>query len=81
MYSIPDHRQYELGLAMSDDDSQSLQRKTYTVEEAGKLLGMSRNAAYGAARQNKIPGLIRIGHRVFVSRAALDRLLQCGSAP
>jgi hypothetical protein len=36
---------------------------------------MSRNAAYGAARQNKFPGLIRIGHRLFVSRAALDRLL------
>lgn len=51
-----------------------IERKTVTVEEAGKQLGIGRNAAYEAARRKEIP-TIRIGRRVLVPRAALDRLL------
>ena len=46
----------------------------YTVEEAGRLLGIGRSAAYEAARSGEIP-VIRIGRRWLVSKIALDRML------
>jgi excisionase family DNA binding protein len=46
-----------------------------TVEEAGKLLGLSRGSAYSAARRGDIP-TIRIGARLIVPRAALARMLE-----
>ena len=49
-------------------------RLTYTVPEAGRLLGISRGAAYAAAADKTIP-TIRIGRRLLVPRAALERLL------
>lgn len=54
-------------------------RLTITVEEAGKLLGIGRNGAYEAARRGDIP-TIRIGKRLLVSRAALERKLACLAA-
>jgi excisionase family DNA binding protein len=47
---------------------------TVTVPEAARLLGVSRMSAYTAVRIGEIPS-IRIGRRVLVPRAALDRLL------
>jgi excisionase family DNA binding protein len=62
-------------MAMSDQDG----RLTYTVVEAAKLLGLSRMAAYAAVSTKEIPSL-RIGRRVLVPRAALERMLvQAGS--
>jgi excisionase family DNA binding protein len=58
----------------SDIDSAALARRTYDVDEAGRLLGLGRGAAYEAARRGDIP-TIRIGRRVLVPRAALDRLI------
>jgi excisionase family DNA binding protein len=49
-------------------------RLTHTVEEAGKLLGLSRNSAYALARSGKLP-TIRLGKRLLVPKAALERLL------
>ena len=49
-------------------------RKTYTVEEAAHLLGLGRNATYEAAKSGAIP-TIRIGKRILVPKAALDRML------
>jgi excisionase family DNA binding protein len=49
-------------------------RKTVTVEEAGRQLGVGRNTAYEAARMGQIP-VIRIGKRMVVPVAALERLL------
>ena len=49
-------------------------RLVYTVEEAGKLLGIGRSAAYEAARTGELP-VIRIGRRWLVSKQALDRML------
>jgi excisionase family DNA binding protein len=49
-------------------------RLTYTVPEAGRRLGVSRGVAYLAAARGEIP-TIRIGRRLLVPRAALDRLL------
>jgi excisionase family DNA binding protein len=54
-------------------------RLTYSVEEAAKLLGIGRNQAYEAARTGKLPS-IRIGKRILVPRAALDRLLTKAAA-
>jgi excisionase family DNA binding protein len=59
---------------MSED-----QPRTYTVEEAGKLLGVGRGLAYEAARSGEIP-TIRIGKRLLVPKAALDRILAGGTA-
>jgi excisionase family DNA binding protein len=47
---------------------------TYTVEEAAKKLGIGRNSCYEAARTGQLPS-IRIGKRILVPRAALERLL------
>lgn len=52
--------------------------RTYTVEEAGELLGVSRNSAYEAAARGEIP-TVRIGRRILVPRAAFDRLLAEGA--
>lgn len=49
-------------------------RQTYNVEEAARLLGIGRNQAYEAARRGDFP-TIRIGKRLLVSKAALDRML------
>jgi excisionase family DNA binding protein len=45
-----------------------------TVEEAAKLLGISRGLAYEAARRGEIP-TIRLGRRLLVPRAKLLTLL------
>ena len=46
-----------------------------TVEAAAKALHISRNLAYEAARDGRLP-CIRIGRRLLVSRHALQRLLE-----
>jgi excisionase family DNA binding protein len=48
--------------------------KTYTVEEAAKLLRISRGSAYAAARAGELP-TVRIGKRLLVPRARLEELL------
>jgi excisionase family DNA binding protein len=49
-------------------------RETLTVEEARTVLGLGRNGAYRAIRRGEIPA-IRVGRRLLIPRAALDRLL------
>lgn len=51
-----------------------MDRRTLTVEEAGRALGIGRNTAYEAIRRGQLPA-IRIGKRLLVPRAALERLL------
>ena len=50
------------------------ERKTMSVEEAGRRLGVSRNSAYEAAGRGEIP-TIKIGRRLLVPTIAFDRLL------
>lgn len=52
----------------------TVERATYTVREAGEVLGIGRDAAYRAARDGVIPSL-KIGRRVVIPRAALLKLL------
>ncbi len=47
---------------------------TMSVPEAGRLLGLSRNAAYEAARRREIP-VLRFGRKLRVPRVAFERLL------
>jgi excisionase family DNA binding protein len=51
-----------------------LGRATYTVEQAGQVLGISRAAAYEAVQRGEIPSL-RIGRRIVVPRRPLDRMV------
>ncbi len=45
------------------------------VEEAARLLGISRGSAYALAARGELPGALRLGGRIVVSRAALERAL------
>lgn len=47
---------------------------TVSVEDAGRILGYSRNTAYEAARRGELP-TIRLGRKIRVPRVALQRLL------
>lgn len=51
--------------------------RTYRVEEAARLLGIGRNQCYEALKRGELPS-IRVGKRLLVPRAALDRLLENG---
>ncbi len=53
-------------------------RLTYSVPEAAEKLGIGRSAAYEAARTGQLP-TIKIGKRILVPRAALERLLGIAS--
>ena len=55
-----------------------IQRMTVTVQEAATILGVGRNKAYEAARSGEIP-TVRIGRRLLVPLAALERLLSSWS--
>lgn len=47
---------------------------TYSVPEAGRRLGIGRDAAYDAAKRGEIP-TIRIGRLLRVPKPAFERLL------
>ena len=50
-------------------------KRTYSIPEAAQELGIGRSAAYEAAKTGEIP-TIRIGNRILVPIAALDRMLE-----
>jgi excisionase family DNA binding protein len=52
-----------------------MEAKTVSVPEAGKWLGIGRNAAYEAARRGEIP-TIKIGRLLRVPVVALERKLE-----
>lgn len=53
---------------------QMVECQVFTVPEAGRKLGISRNSAYDAVRRGEIPS-IRIGRRLLVPIVALERML------
>jgi excisionase family DNA binding protein len=57
-------------LSMGDDSI----RLTITVEDAARILGISRGAAYTCARDGSLP-TIRLGKRLLVPKAAIQRML------
>jgi excisionase family DNA binding protein len=54
--------------------AQPIARRTYSVEDAGKILGVSRNTAYALARTGELP-TIRLGKKLLVPVAAIEALL------
>ncbi len=52
-----------------------MESATLTVEETAKFLRIGRNSAYEGVRTGEIPS-VRIGKRILVPRAALERRLQ-----
>jgi len=50
------------------------ERLTLTVDEAAKILGIGRQLAYNRVKTGEIPA-IKIGRRLVVPRAALEKLL------
>ena len=65
---------FERGKIKQWPASDSEPRRTYSVEEAGKILGVCRNSAYALAKSGELP-TIRLGRRLLVPRDALERLL------
>lgn len=55
-------------------------RLTLTVVQAARLLGIGRTQAYEAVRRRQLPAL-RLGKRILVPRAALERMLEQAAAP
>jgi excisionase family DNA binding protein len=49
---------------------------TIKVEEAAALLGIGRQTAYDLAAQGKLPGALRLGRRIVVSKKALEKFLE-----
>jgi ribosomal protein S14 len=49
--------------------------RTTTVPHAGRILGLCRGSAYAAAERGEIP-TVRIGGKLLVPLAALERLLE-----
>ena len=49
-------------------------RKTYTVEEAARILGVSKATIYKAVQESKIPS-IRLGRRILVPEGLLMEML------
>jgi excisionase family DNA binding protein len=57
------------------EPTEKLTSETWTVPQAGEILGLNRNAAYKAAIEGRIP-TIRMGPRLLrVPKSALQRLL------
>ena len=49
--------------------------RTIKIEEAAKILGISRNTAYEAVKSGQLP-TVKIGRRFLVPKAALERMLE-----
>jgi excisionase family DNA binding protein len=54
--------------------AETLERRVVTLTEAAAILRISRGSAYEAAKRREIP-TIRIGRRLLVPAAALERML------
>ena len=59
---------------VTDRKLSATDRLALSVPEAGRLLGIGKNASYEAASRGELP-TIRIGGRILGPRAALERLL------
>ena len=57
-----------------------LECQTMSVEEAAKILGISRNLAYAAVKTAKLPA-IRFGRKIRVPDAVVERLLDDPTPP
>lgn len=52
-----------------------LEKKTYTIDEAAQVIGISRSLAYRLAKEGKLP-VIQLATKRVIPIAALDRWLE-----
>ena len=52
-----------------------VERRTITVEQAARALGVSRNSGYQFARAGLIP-VLRLGNRLLVLKAPFEKMLE-----
>ena len=55
--------------------SSNIESLVYDIPEAGKMLNLTRNNAYAAARRGDIP-TIKIGKLIKVPKAAFHKMLE-----
>jgi excisionase family DNA binding protein len=55
--------------------AEKFERLTYSVPEAGALIGLGRDTAYAAAARGDLP-VIRIGRLLRVPKIALTKMLE-----
>jgi excisionase family DNA binding protein len=74
------HGKYRKAPSMADNELERLlSQPTVSVPEAGRLLSLSRNGSYEAAKRGEIPTL-RFGSKLRVPTAALRKMIE-GAAP
>lgn len=59
----------------------TVEKQTLSVPEAGRVLGVSRGTAYELVRTGQMPGVLRLGRRLVVSKPALERALAEAGQP
>ena len=53
------------------------ERRTLSVKEAAKELGIGKNLCYQLCKRGQMPGMIRLGEkRIVISRIQIERLLE-----
>ncbi len=66
---------------MVHDTQSNGERLAISIPETAKLLGLSRNSTYEAAKRGELPTLI-VGRRILVPLSALQKLLvEAGGRP
>lgn len=60
---------------MNKGKKQNDEKRTYSVGEFARIVGLGKNAAYSAVHRKEIQS-IRIGGRFLIPKAVLDRLLE-----
>lgn len=67
----------DIPLSPDSSPNDALQRRTYNVAEAARILGVGRNGIYALVRSGRLRAL-RLGaeeHRIVIPRDAIDELL------
>ena len=62
------------------ENGDDVRTETLNVEMAAKMLGIGRQTAYSLARDGKLPGALKLGGRIVVSRRMLESFLD-GKSP
>ena len=60
---------------------EAIEPDTYTVEEVARKLQLSEHGVRNAIARNEVPGVVRIGRRIRISRRVFDRWLEEAATP
>jgi excisionase family DNA binding protein len=56
------------------------ERLVYRVDEVAELLGCGASTVYDAIARDELPGVLRLGRRILISKAALHEALELTAA-